>query len=81
MGYQAEGEGLRNIYLTGAKELRDGIVPVSAVKTGSPDFVRGTSTELFLDYLGVQVDSRKAEGMNFKINLLTPTMAKSLSSR
>jgi alkyl sulfatase BDS1-like metallo-beta-lactamase superfamily hydrolase len=72
IGYQAEGAGIRNIYLSGAKELRDGIVPVSAAKSGSPDFVRGTSTELFLDYLGIQVDSRKAEGMKFKINLVTP---------
>jgi alkyl sulfatase BDS1-like metallo-beta-lactamase superfamily hydrolase len=72
IGYQTEGAGTRNIYLTGAKELRDGIVPVSAAKVGSPDFVRGTSTELFLDYLGVQVDSRKAEDLDFKINLITP---------
>ena len=32
IGYQTEGAGMRNIYLTGAKELRDGIVPVSAVR-------------------------------------------------
>ena len=44
----------------------------ATAKTGSPDFVRGTSTEMFLDYLGIQVDSRKAEGMKFKTNLVTP---------
>ena len=71
LGYQAEGAGIRNIYLTGAKELRDGIVPVSTAVISS-DFVRGTTTDLFLDYLGIQVDSRKAEGMSFKINLVTP---------
>ena len=48
------------------------MIPVKAAKAGSPDFVRGTSTELFLDYFGIQMDSRKAEGMKFKINLLTP---------
>jgi len=48
------------------------VIPVKAAKAGSPDFVRGTSTELFLDYFGIQMDSRKAEGMKFKINLLTP---------
>ncbi len=72
LGYQAEGAGLRNIYLVGAKELRDGIIPVAAAKAGSPDFVRGTTTEMFLDYLGIQVDTRKAEGLHFKINLVTP---------
>lgn len=72
LGYQQESLALRNSFLSGAKELRDGIVPVHAAKAGSPDFVRGTSTEMFLDYLGVQMDSRKAEGMAFKINLVTP---------
>jgi alkyl sulfatase BDS1-like metallo-beta-lactamase superfamily hydrolase len=72
LGYQFESPSLRNSYLAGAKELRDGVVPVSAAKAGSPDFIRGTSTELFLNYLGVQMDSRRAEGMRFKINLATP---------
>jgi alkyl sulfatase BDS1-like metallo-beta-lactamase superfamily hydrolase len=72
LGYQSESVALRNSYLSGAKELRDGVIPVKAAKAGSPDFVRGTTTELFLDYLGIQMDSRKAEGMKFKINLATP---------
>jgi alkyl sulfatase BDS1-like metallo-beta-lactamase superfamily hydrolase len=72
LGYQNESPSLRNSYLAGAKELREGIVAVSTVKAGSPDFVRGTTTELFLNYLGIQMDSRKAEGMKFKINLVTP---------
>jgi alkyl sulfatase BDS1-like metallo-beta-lactamase superfamily hydrolase len=72
LGYQYESPSLRNSFLSGAKELRDGIVPVKAVKAGSPDFVRGTSTEQFLNYLGIQMDSRKAERMKFKINLVTP---------
>ena len=72
LGYQYESASLRNSFLSGAKELRDGVVEVSTAKTGSPDFIRGTSTELFLTYLGIQMDSRKAEGMKFKINLVTP---------
>lgn len=72
LGYQFESPSLRNSFLAGTKELRDGIVAVKAAKTGSPDFVRGTTTELFLNYLGIQMDSRKAEGMKFTINLATP---------
>jgi alkyl sulfatase BDS1-like metallo-beta-lactamase superfamily hydrolase len=72
LGYQNESPSLRNSYLAGAKELRDGVIAVSTAKAGSPDFVRGTTTELFLNYLGIQMDSRKAEGMKFKINLVTP---------
>ncbi len=72
LGYQYESPSLRNSFLSGAKELRDGVIAVQATKAGSPDFVRGTTTELFLNYLGIQMDSRKAEGMKFKINLVTP---------
>ncbi len=34
--------------------------------------IRAMSTELWLDFLGVRLDSKKAEGKAFKINLLTP---------
>ena len=30
------------------------------------------STELFLEFLGIRMDSKKAEGLAFKINLVTP---------
>lgn len=30
------------------------------------------STELFLNFLGIRMDSRKTEGMRFTINLITP---------
>ncbi|KQV32522.1 hypothetical protein ASC97_02810 [Rhizobium sp. Root1203] len=45
---------------------------MKAAKAGSPDFIRGTGTEQFLNYPAIQMDSRKAEGMRFKINLSTP---------
>jgi alkyl sulfatase BDS1-like metallo-beta-lactamase superfamily hydrolase len=34
--------------------------------------IRGMSTELWLNALAISMDSRKAEGMNFVINLVTP---------
>lgn len=72
LGYQSESPALRNSFLSGAKELRDGVIPVKAAKAGSADFVRGTTTQLFLEYLGIQMDSRLAEGIKFKVNLITP---------
>lgn len=72
LGYQQESLALRSSFISGAKELRDGVIPVHAAKAGGADFVRGTSTQMMLDYLGIQMDSRKAEGMQFKINLHTP---------
>lgn len=72
LGYQAESPSLRNCYLSAAKELRDGIVGFDAVKKSSPDMLRGTNTELLLQNLAISVDSRKAEGLQFKINLVHP---------
>lgn len=34
--------------------------------------IRGMSTGLWLDFLGISLDSKKAEGMKFTINLVTP---------
>ena len=34
--------------------------------------IRAMSTELFLNFLGIRMDSRKAEGMRFTMNLITP---------
>lgn len=71
LGYQAENGGHRNSYLAAAYELRSGI-PQGAVVSSSPDVVRAMSTELFLNFLGVKMDSRKAEGLRFTMNLVTP---------
>ena len=42
MGYQAESGPWRNFYLSGAKELRDGVLDLPAPKAVSPDTVRAT---------------------------------------
>ena len=34
--------------------------------------IRAMSTELFLDFVGIRMDSKKAENMEFTINLVTP---------
>jgi alkyl sulfatase BDS1-like metallo-beta-lactamase superfamily hydrolase len=72
IGYQQENPGLRNSFLAGAYELRTGIPQGEITKSSSPDVVRAMSTELFLNFLGIRMDSRKAEGMRFTINLITP---------
>ncbi len=72
IGYQQENPGLRNSFLGGAYELRSGIPGGQAAKTTGPDIIRAMSTELFLNFLGIRMDSRQAEGMEFTINLITP---------
>ncbi|HKB40631.1 MAG TPA: alkyl sulfatase dimerization domain-containing protein [Gemmataceae bacterium] len=72
LGYQQENPGLRNSYLAAAYELRTGIPQGETGDSSSPDVIRAMSTELFLNFLGIRMDSRKAEGMRFTINLVTP---------
>jgi alkyl sulfatase BDS1-like metallo-beta-lactamase superfamily hydrolase len=72
IGYQQENPGLRNSFLSGAYELRTGIPQGEAVSSSSPDVVRAMTTELFLNFLAIRMDSRKAEGLRFTINLVTP---------
>jgi alkyl sulfatase BDS1-like metallo-beta-lactamase superfamily hydrolase len=72
LGYQQENPGLRNSFLAAAYELRTGIPQGEMANSSSPDVIRAMSTELFLNFLGIRMDSRKAEGMRFTINLLTP---------
>jgi alkyl sulfatase BDS1-like metallo-beta-lactamase superfamily hydrolase len=72
LGYQQENPGLRNTFLAAAYELRSGIPQGQTASSSSPDVVRAMSTELFLNFLGIRMDSRRAEGMRFTMNLITP---------
>src|SRR6516162_8199953 len=72
LGYQQENPGLRNCYLAAAYELRTGIPQGEIGDSSSSDVIRAMSTELFLNFLGIRMDSRKAEDMRFTINLVTP---------
>lgn len=74
LGYQAESGPWRNFYLTGAKELRDGVVVLPAPSAASPDSVRAMTLEAFLDYLGIRLNGPDAAGKHLVINVaLTDT--------
>lgn len=72
IGYQQENPGLRNSFLAATYELRNGIPQGATADSSSPDVIRAMSTELFLNFLAIRMDSRKAEGMQFTMNLITP---------
>lgn len=67
-GYQAESGPWRNFYLTGAKELREGVQKLPTPNTASPDTVRAMSLELFFDYLGVRLNAEKAGDAKMALN-------------
>ena len=72
IGYQQESPSVRNSFLAAAYELRNGIPGGASPKSTGPDTIRAMSTELWLDFLGIRLDSAKAEGKQFTINLSTP---------
>jgi len=72
IGYQKESPSVRNSFLAAAYELRHGVPTGQTAKATSPDTIRGMTTGLWLNFLGISVDSEKAEGMEFTINLVTP---------
>ncbi len=71
-GYQQESPSVRNSFLGAAYELRSGIPEGISPKTLTPDVVNQMTTEMFLDFVGILLDSRKAEGMEFTINMIVP---------
>ncbi|MFN3889544.1 MAG: alkyl/aryl-sulfatase [Beijerinckiaceae bacterium] len=72
LGYQQENPGLRNSFLAAAYELRTGIPQGQTARSNSPDVIRAMTTELFLNFLGIRMDARKADGLRFTMNLITP---------
>ena len=72
IGYQKESPSVRNSFLAAAYELRSGMPTGATPKSAGPDTIRAMSTGLWLDFLGIRLDSKKAEDMKFVINLITP---------
>jgi alkyl sulfatase BDS1-like metallo-beta-lactamase superfamily hydrolase len=72
LGYQAESTSVRNSFLQGSYELRNGLPSGTGPRSTGPDVVRAMSTEMWLDFLGISMDPKKADGMRFTINLVTP---------
>ena len=68
LGYQAESGPWRNFYLTGAKELREGVKRLPTPNTASPDTVRAMTPELFFDYLGVRLNPGRAGDAKAVVN-------------
>lgn len=72
IGYQKESPSVRNSFLAAAYELRHGMPSGVPPKASGPDIIRGMSTELWLNFLGISMDSDKVEGAKAVINLVTP---------
>lgn len=69
LGYQAESGPARDAYLVGAQELRS-TQPVQRKTMISADVMSAMSLSQLLDYLAVRLNGTRADGENFKMNLI-----------
>jgi alkyl sulfatase BDS1-like metallo-beta-lactamase superfamily hydrolase len=70
LGYQAESGPWRNFYLTGAKELRDGVMVLPTPTTTSPDIIAAMPTDLILDYLAIRLNHPEAADLSGTVSLV-----------
>jgi len=68
LGYQSEAGTWRNLYLTGAQELRHGTPNVKLPSSASEDSIKAMSLDLFFNYLGVRLNGEKAGGTDITLN-------------
>lgn len=72
MGYQAESGPWRNFYLSGAKELRDGVTRMGVPSTQSPDMIQSLPLETYLDFLAVRLNHPEAADSDIALNMVMP---------
>jgi len=68
LGFVAESGPWRNFYLSGAQELRNGVVNAGTPNTASPDIISSMSLDMVFDFMGVRLNAKKAEGKTIGIN-------------
>ncbi len=68
LGYQAESGQWRNFYLTGASELRNGVITAGTARTASPDMLNALSLDSFFDFLAVKLNGPRAAGKDLTLN-------------
>jgi alkyl sulfatase BDS1-like metallo-beta-lactamase superfamily hydrolase len=72
LAYQSEAGTWRGWYLSGAKDLREGVKRLPILAFASPDTVRAMPLDLFFDYLGVRLNGPKAAGQVITLNFNFP---------
>jgi alkyl sulfatase BDS1-like metallo-beta-lactamase superfamily hydrolase len=68
LGYQAEGPQWRGIYLTAARELREGVLPAN-IATASPDTILAMPVDILFDFAAVHVIGEEAADADLQIGL------------
>ena len=70
LGYQSESGPWRNFYLTGAKELRDGVAQVATPNAAATDVVAAMSAEMILDFMAIRLSGERAAETSLAFNVV-----------
>jgi alkyl sulfatase BDS1-like metallo-beta-lactamase superfamily hydrolase len=68
LAHESEAGSWRNIYLTGAQELREGIAQLPPASM-SADVLSATTTPMLLDFAAVRMNPDRAAGVAIKLNV------------
>ncbi|MGB1090516.1 MAG: alkyl/aryl-sulfatase [Oceanobacter sp.] len=68
LGYRAESSIWRNIYLSGAQELRNGVQPIQGGPGRNTDLAKTLSAEDYFKAISVRLNAERAKGLVCAIN-------------
>jgi alkyl sulfatase BDS1-like metallo-beta-lactamase superfamily hydrolase len=68
MGYQAEGPQWRGIFLSAARELREGVQP-APFTTASEDTILGMPIDILFDFVAVHIKGPEAAEVDVRMDL------------
>jgi len=77
LAYQSESAPARNIYLTGAMELKNGIRKMDTPKSTSPDIIANMSVPTFFDFLAVHLNGPAIGSNTYTFNFIFPDLNES----
>lgn len=69
LGYQSESGPWRDVYLTGALELRQGAPKAGLGIANAADLIAETPVEQFFELMAVMLNGPKADGKTFTLNI------------
>ena len=77
LGYRAESGPWRDVYLSGAYELRHGEPTASAGLSGAAQLLRYTPIERFFDAMATRLDGPEADGVSLAVNFVFTDLGES----
>jgi alkyl sulfatase BDS1-like metallo-beta-lactamase superfamily hydrolase len=70
LGFQAEAGTWRDIYLTGASELRNGVPSTTINLANALELLQQTPVPRFFDAMATRINGPKADGLNMIVNIV-----------